>query len=730
MSPRLISIGGSSYVTATGSTGRGKRIKCARSRVIAKKVRKVRAAELTRSTMVRRNEKRQKLEHQRFLGKRNMHLEYDKNNANVATAVMENKATIAIAASPSNIDRIPLAAPSPLLSPVKIEGGRCDRMRTRQPLDPKALENQALLSRWTDNNKEPSFFNEQYQISDDTPTCRDSKFSNNQGVSSNRSVLIGDGQDEKQPKSQIFSEEVATRYTTIPTFTENQSSHNFETEANETLADVLKTHQDNATYCARRTKKRSEEPSKTLSDLKIEESISLPPSPHSTNPSPAAFAEPVISHCPIVASPTSTLSSSSSFVSPSSTCSSNSASSRTPGAEVTTTSTSPSGPSRSVSSTTHAPLETLKSTLEGYDHSRIYLAHVSFLDWRDLPGRRTVDSERIWVVGAADHGGRHRTRLLVAGRHWRPKCLSKVNMVTQPVVYAGGGSGSLTADLFLWWFHREFATTAMAMHPDGAILVAEAADYLPPEVECVTADGLVRLFIVPKDCLEPRIVTNELRVRLAAGLLTSVRCHPDFGKTDQTLTCETTANDLEERIKRFTLKEAFAELHRAWLGIRSDTFARSWFLIQERESTRGNGVASPSGGTVLLSRSHRVVNQNDDSNLLGELLNLAREAGLDIDDSDLQIWILDEASEFAKHVTKKEFLDSEDDAQSYKNELEDIEQDSDDEDVPTAKESVGLLSKVLLWMEREPLDPGLLLAVRSMRETAAIMVSGHFFFSL
>ncbi|XP_044592345.1 uncharacterized protein LOC123270387 isoform X2 [Cotesia glomerata] len=371
-----------------------------------------------------------------------------------------------------------------------------------------------------------------------------------------------------------------------------------------------------------------------------------------------------------------------------------------------------------ITSITHTPLETLKNALEGYDHSRIYLAHVSFLDWRDLPGKRAC-SERVWVVGAADHGGRHRTRLLVAGRHWRPKCLINVNMVTQPVVYAGGGSGSLTVDLFLWWFHREFATTAIAMHPDGAILVAESADYLPSEIECVSADGLVRLFIVPKNFLEPKIVANELRIRLAAGLLTGIRI--DLNSNRKNLT---------ERVGGFTLKEAFAEMHRAWLNIRSETFARCWKHLYKRSD-----ATPPPSGPSLSTQLHRVSDHTEDRLMIAELRRLALEAGLEVGDSELERWILDEESEFAKRVKKNELDEEQTDnketvaAVPANDEYDDEEPvdkdkyDRVDEEPPTSEETVQLLSRVLLWMEREPLDPGLLLAVRSMRDTAALMAS-------
>ncbi|XP_077274640.1 uncharacterized protein LOC143904153 isoform X2 [Temnothorax americanus] len=406
-------------------------------------------------------------------------------------------------------------------------------------------------------------------------------------------------------------------------------------------------------------------------------------------------------------------------------------------------------------SSSSSTLERLRSALENYDRSRIYLAHVCYLDWRDLPGKRRGDGcggggggddgsvgnrdatrsgERVWVVGAADHEGHHRTRLLVAGRHWRPRCLRRVNMLSQPVVYAGGGRGFLTADLFLWWFHREFAVTAMAMHPDGAVLVAESADYLPPEGDCVAADGLVRLFVVPKDCMETRLVVRELRVRLATGILSRARCGVYRDKFPSILGLPEEEGDhrLDAYLKRFTLKEAFADLHRAWLSVRSETFARSWTLPRDREDHPLAGC----NGAMLPPRIH-AVDQEEDRMLLVELQSLAREVGLEITDDELGSWILDEENALGRFVRKREpdeehcrvKIEIETDKWLDRNDDEDedgkndgVEED-DGEAEPTAGEAVGLLSRVLTWMEREPLDPGLLLAVRSMRDTAALMAS-------
>ncbi|XP_017878006.1 uncharacterized protein LOC108623756 isoform X2 [Ceratina calcarata] len=378
-------------------------------------------------------------------------------------------------------------------------------------------------------------------------------------------------------------------------------------------------------------------------------------------------------------------------------------------------------------------IESLRNALESYDRSRIYLAHVAFLDWRDLPGRRraaTGNDEKVWVVGAADHEGHHRTRLLVTGRHWLPRCLRRVNMLSQPVIYAGGGRGSLTVDLFLWWFHREFAVTAMAMHPDGAILVAESAEYLPPEADCVAADGLVRLFVVPKDCLETGIVIRELRVRLATGIL-SRACYDVYKRVSNKET-----NRLHTYLKRFTLKEAFADLHRAWLSIRSDTFARSWILPRDRDESSID-CSTTHAGPSLSSRAH--IDQDDDRLLLIELQNVAREMGLEVNDEELSKWILEQGNEAStrrvgrneldedhcrvKIEAEEKWADYEVGKQQGTDAEDDEDEDEENEDEPTAEETVGLLSRVLTWMEREPFDPGLLLTVRSMRDIAALMAS-------
>lgn len=358
--------------------------------------------------------------------------------------------------------------------------------------------------------------------------------------------------------------------------------------------------------------------------------------------------------------------------------------------------------------------ETLRTSIKDYEPSRVYLTHVSNVDWKALPGRRS-NGERVWVVGAADQEGRHRTRLLVAGRHWRPRCLRRVNMVTQPVVYAGGGRGSLTPDLFLWWFHHEFATAATAMHPDGAVLVAERADYLPPESDCVTVDGLVRLIVVPQDCLEPGLVVNELRVRLAAGIMSNGLADIRRGAGEP---------GLHGHVKNFSLKEAFVGLHRAWLNIRPETFARSWSTIGGNDP---DAVRGPPGPQPWLSpRSHYLAEHNEDRMLLEELQGLGRDVGIEAKPQDIAEWLADD-SVFERCV-KKEVEDDENvnengDGRDEEFEEHNSKEQDGEQDSCSPEEATKLLSRVLTWMESEPFDPGLLLAVRSIRDTAVLVVS-------
>uniref|UniRef100_A0ABD2X7W3 dTCF n=1 Tax=Trichogramma kaykai TaxID=54128 RepID=A0ABD2X7W3_9HYME len=356
--------------------------------------------------------------------------------------------------------------------------------------------------------------------------------------------------------------------------------------------------------------------------------------------------------------------------------------------------------------------EQQRSLLDGNGNDNVYLAHVLFLDWRDLPGLRSAAQggapERVWLLGATDRAGRHRTRLLVVGREWRPACLRDVNMISQPVVYAGGGRAALTADLFLWWLREEFAPSATSLHPEGVVLAIERddADYLLPDdaARDLPGSSMVQLVVVSRQehDVESRFVGQELRARLAVSLLFDGLCSSELDEVADDHRRETVI----KHVKDFSLKEAFAELHRAWLAIRPKTFSLCWRSSREEDEE-----------------------QCRRQQLLDELRRFSRLAGLDATEAQVRDWLRDQESEQARfHCSsaKSEPVDEED----HRTAQLDCSQEEEEEEevkkrktVPTAREAIGHLSRVLDWMETEPLDPGLLLAARAMRSTATLMAS-------
>ncbi|PNF28601.1 hypothetical protein B7P43_G09372 [Cryptotermes secundus] len=337
-----------------------------------------------------------------------------------------------------------------------------------------------------------------------------------------------------------------------------------------------------------------------------------------------------------------------------------------------------------------------------YSADQVYCAYGFQLDWKSLPDRtlaETATCDRVWVLMAGNRTGRHRTRMLITGRLWRPPCLRHVNMLSQPVVYAGGGSGTLTPDLFTWWFHHEFAPAAATLHPRGAVLVVEQGPFVPQESECVAVDVRVRLVVYPKGdfgdgaVLDHGLVISELRTRYAMMLLSSVAANS---------TEHQHATLVSDYLRKFTLKDAFPMLHRSWLNVRSETFLRCW----ERVTSLTNGDPEPSPETpactlALSSFGAAPAQAQEDRMMLLELQWLSHDLGLEVTDDDLATWALDcGTGDIPLEGVKTEPVDEgAEDSVSR---------------VPTPAEAADHLTHALLWMETESLDPGLLLVVRDI----------------
>ncbi|KDR18275.1 Protein pangolin, isoform J, partial [Zootermopsis nevadensis] len=272
-------------------------------------------------------------------------------------------------------------------------------------------------------------------------------------------------------------------------------------------------------------------------------------------------------------------------------------------------------------------------------------------------------------------------------------------MLSQPVVYAGGGSGTVTPDLFTWWFHHEFAPAAATLHPRGAILVIEQAPFVPQESECVAADGAVRLVVYPKGnfgdgaVLDHGLVVSEFRTRYAMMLLSSVTAN----STDHQH-----ATLVSDYLRNFVLKDAFPMLHRSWLNLRSETFLRCWDRVASLTNEEPGPCSEILPCTLALSSSGaNAAHAQEDRMMLLELQWLSHDLGLEVTDDDLATWAQDSRSEDVSLESVK---------------AEPVDETSEDAvpALPTPVEAADHLARALLWMETEPLDPALLLVVRDI----------------
>lgn len=350
----------------------------------------------------------------------------------------------------------------------------------------------------------------------------------------------------------------------------------------------------------------------------------------------------------------------------------------------------------------------LTTVFKKYAHDQIYIAFCFRLDWKQLPDK-TLENNRddpVWLLMAGNVTGRHRTRILVTGRHWRPTCLRHVNMLSQPVVYAGGGNGEVTADLLSWWFHREFIPAAEAIN-QRAVLVASDGFKLKPE-DCLSSDGSVRLILVNENAIDLNLINAEFRTKYTTLLLRNLS-HFDA------------SSSIVESLNGITLKEAFPLFHKSWLGLRTESFQRccaSALDVPSSESISANLIHNALSSDLInlsvakeeetkvprLSLTRRsdvkTGHAQEDRMLLLELQWLAHDLGLEVTDEDLSKWA----------------LDSELDGVRVK--PEPVEDGSSDREVPNAGEAVEFLSKALLWMETLPLEPNLLMVVRDIIDVA------------
>ncbi|XP_050059272.1 uncharacterized protein LOC114118917 isoform X2 [Aphis gossypii] len=296
-----------------------------------------------------------------------------------------------------------------------------------------------------------------------------------------------------------------------------------------------------------------------------------------------------------------------------------------------------------------------RGNLEGYDDDEIYAGLLIPFDVNGIPDI-TLDTNvnpdrKVWLLMAGNKSGRHRTRVLVIGKRWRPPCIETVNMLGQPVIYAGGGDGFPTQDLFKWWFETEFCPAALSIN-SKAVLVMDKASFIPEKCEY---NG-VSLQNHDGDSISKSTLFIEFKATYTALLLTQASLDQQSERS------------IQRFLEKYTLKDAFILLHRAWLQVTTESFSTCW---------KNSTYTSALKGTIL------------------GVQWLAHDLGLEVSDDDMLVWILSNPVEFT--------------------EPENLSTDSEDIEIPpSATQTVDYLKKALLWVETQPLEPSFVIAIRDL----------------
>jgi len=296
-----------------------------------------------------------------------------------------------------------------------------------------------------------------------------------------------------------------------------------------------------------------------------------------------------------------------------------------------------------------------RGNLEGYNDDETYAGLLIPFDVNGIPDvslDTTVNPDRkVWLLMAGNKSGRHRTRVLVIGKRWRPPCMETVNMLGQPVVYAGGGDGFPTQDLFKWWFETEFCPAALSIN-SKAVLVMDKASFIPEKCEY---NG-VSLQSHDGDSISKSTLFIEFKATYTALLLTQASLDQQSERS------------IQRFLGKYTLKDAFILLHRAWLQVTTESFSTCWKNCTYTSAMKG----------VILGVQW-----------------LAHDLGLEVSDDDMLVWILSNPVE----VTEPENLST----------------DSEDIEIPpSATQTVDYLKKALLWVETQPLEPSFVIAIRDL----------------
>jgi transposase-like protein len=160
------------------------------------------------------------------------------------------------------------------------------------------------------------------------------------------------------------------------------------------------------------------------------------------------------------------------------------------------------------------------SVIDGYSEDQVFNCDETGLQFRLLPAKtlaslfeqraegRKKAKERVTVSACSNVTGSIKLPLLVIGKSNRPRCFSKINMNSLPVVYKGQKNAWVNTSIFSSWFNDHFIPYVRhhlqsmgqepkalllldncSAHPDEETLISDdhliTARFLPPNVTCL-----------------------------------------------------------------------------------------------------------------------------------------------------------------------------------------------------------------------------------------------------
>lgn len=311
---------------------------------------------------------------------------------------------------------------------------------------------------------------------------------------------------------------------------------------------------------------------------------------------------------------------------------------------------------------------------ENLSLEQIYNADETSLFWRYVPKKTLATAEeknpagikeskeRLTVLACANAAGTHKNKLLIIGKHARPRALKNVKSL--PAIYKANKRAWVTKELFTEWFNDNFIPEAKAhakstgLKDDAKILLI--VDNCSAHPEILNKENFQILFL-PPNC-------TSLIQPMDQGILRALKCRYKNDFLHRMLNFINKGKSICEFIKEYNIKDAIWCAANAWQNVNKDILRHGWrnlmptiifFDDEEEEQQEFEGFTTSKNAEMI-------------SNLLGYCKENIPDISLTADDID-EVIHADDDSPIIGKLTDDEIR------RMALGEMSDTESESDDE---------------------------------------------------